>query len=178
MVGAAPSRRRLPRPILFAAAVLLTVLAILGARLAWHYRPMNERDRAIETLAWAGFAWHEDTPNGPSITIGGNPFNHHLDITTLDSLAPALRGLNTRVIFLFGCPYLRNVDALRGMDSLRQVLLNNCRDLENLNGIMDLTKLERVDLQGCQSLHGTEITALQAALPNTQIQRPNEFITP
>ncbi len=87
-------------------------------------------------------------------------------LTNVDWLKslPALRGVG-----LSGCTGITNVDALKGLTALESVNLNECTGLTNVDALKSLPAIENIWLFGCTGLTKEHITALQAALPDTQI---------
>ena len=90
-------------------------------------------------------------------------------LTNVDGLKnlPALEWVN-----LTRCTGLTNVDGLKNLPALHRVWLDSCTELTNVDGLKNLPALQGVWLRGCTGLTAESVTALKAALPNTQILDP------
>jgi len=84
----------------------------------------------------------------------------------LDSNADALRGLSTlRELLLSASPSLQNVDALRGLPALQYLNLYGCDGLQNVDALAGLHRLQTLDLSYCDALQNVDalrgLTGLQ-----------------
>jgi len=136
----------------------------VGLAACWipYFFPFSEKGRAIREVERLGFGWSEDYVYGFE---SPPPTRDRLEITTIDTIAGAIRVLNPRHISLAQCEELRDINALRGLKSLRFLNLNLCEGLSNLDGLHGLTGLRFLSLNRCLSLKNLDalhdLTALR-----------------
>lgn len=69
----------------------------------------------------------------------------------------ALKGITTlRDILLYSCPALRNVDALKGHTGLQNLTLGKIPSLQNVDAIKGLTSLQWLYIGACSSLQNVD----------------------
>ncbi len=72
----------------------------------------------------------------------------------------ALKGITSlREITLRSCPNVQNVDGLRGLTRLEWLYLGKCTSLKNLDGLRGLTGLNILTIEGCPSLSDLDVLA-------------------
>ena len=72
----------------------------------------------------------------------------------------ALKGITSlRVITLHSCPALQNLDGIRGLTALRWLYLEKCTSLNNVDGLEGLTGLKTLKIEGCPSLRDLDALA-------------------
>ena len=70
----------------------------------------------------------------------------------------ALKGLTSlRDITFRSCPALQNVDGIKGLTGLRMLYLFNCTALQNVDALKGLTGLQTLKIEGCASLRNVDV---------------------
>ncbi len=163
----APRRRRWGWIVL---AIFLALSGAVSWRLFTEQCAIRQLDEAgvsyKEMTLWdkAGRDWHgllrpriwEEFHQGASFThLKASPVRKITKSHNLDAIAPALRRLNPNSIDFMsspGCPALENLDALRGLTSLRALEIGYCTSLRNLDGLKGLPQLKHLVFLGCSAL--------------------------
>ncbi len=97
---------------------------------------------------------------------------HHLNPTVLiawgckDENLDALKGLTALQNLILGsCPALQNVDVLKGLTGLQGLNLGGCTALQNVDALKGLTALQTLSLHYCPALQNVDalkgLTGLQ-----------------
>ncbi len=69
-----------------------------------------------------------------------------------------LNGLsNLTILWLFDCPKLTNIDALKDMKGLKELAINNSPDRSNIDSVKELENLEYLDLSRCSAISNLDV---------------------
>lgn len=87
----------------------------------------------------------------------------------------AIKGLNSlRILRIEQCPTLQNLDALKGLTGLQILELSDCPALQNLDALKDLTRLQELYLWRCPKLQNLDALKSLPHLHTLKIHRcPN-----
>ena len=142
--------------------VLLMVLVGIGT-LGWH---AYTRWCAARQLHEVGFMFERISDGYPAEwndardELGQMDIAKAVQLRNLDALAPALRRVNPEILDLGNLPALQNLDGLKGLTALRELVLYGCDALENVDALKSLTRLEKLCINNCRVLRNVDVQGL------------------
>ena len=195
----------------FGKKIWCVLIVVFLSGIGWQLWKLNTYNNAVREAEEAGFTWEcEDTlslirqdwhnalkketwgEHERWLVLGEVPdlgryreMLHQLNPTKLhargcnDENLDALKGLTSlKGLDLIFCPALQNVDALKGLTGLQDLYLGACPALQNVDTLKELTALQRLVLVACDNILAAALRELRAALPNTDITFPDGTYNP
>ena len=82
----------------------------------------------------------------------------------------ALKGLSSlRTLYLRNCPTLQNLDALQGLTDLQVLQISSCPTLQKLVALKELDRLQLLYLSNCHALQDVDVLKELPALQNLDL---------
>lgn len=147
---------------------MLVLFLAIGGYFAWREYDYQQADieakevgfrwEAVDPVSLIRQDWHaamrKETwaTHRRTLVIGDSSLESKI-VLDLEPYRDLIHRLSPTELVIYRC---KNVDALKGLDSLQSLYINVCHNLQNLDALKGLTKLQRLELNYCYPLQNVD----------------------